>query len=581
MRGFLIRFLVTVLAMACAIYIVFFEYQQEGFLPFHTETRGAHTLSVKPWPHIALPEGLQAGDQLDLRKQPLATRAALNVFHLRAGETYTLVVNRHGQTANVPVTTVREPAANVAPASVFFPLYFLIGLFLVLGLVTLWWGQDKAAWAVSVWAFTGIFASFSYLSLPALGSVAIRAVDQTFNEPLHTLALYLMALALIGAELTPRVRRLLDAGLIVTLGAFLVVPDVLRVAFVAFGIANMGFEHWTSIAFLISFLFPLATLTIGYARADAAKRSRLRWVLWGLALLTVASEYNNLPDIFGPPRAPEQLGTILGTLFGVAGVVYGLLFKRVVKLGFVINRTLVYGLTALVVVAIFALLEQVVQSFTIGGHAGLALTLGVALVVGIGLDAVKKRIDSLIEQVFFRRKFLAESALRSFARQCAFIEHPERLLDEAVGEIREYIDAPRVAVYERAGDSYARVRQRGSETFPERVETDDRAFVTLRAELAETDLHATRTALGADGYAFPMAVRGVLQGALVVGARPEHYSPDERELMGHVTHQVGIALHALRAQDNEALVDALANGNLEPTTAQRRARQLRGTWAAV
>jgi GAF domain-containing protein len=138
-----------------------------------------------------------------------------------------------------------------------------------------------------------------------------------------------------------------------------------------------------------------------------------------------------------------------------------------------------------------------------------------------------------------------------------------------------------VAVYERAGDSYARVRQRGSKTFPERVETDDRAFVALRAELKETDLHTARTALGQEGYAFPMAVRGELQGALIVGPRPEHYSPDERELMGHVAHQVGIALHALRAQDNEALIDALANGNLEPTTAQKRARQLRGLWAAV
>jgi GAF domain-containing protein len=71
-----------------------------------------------------------------------------------------------------------------------------------------------------------------------------------------------------------------------------------------------------------------------------------------------------------------------------------------------------------------------------------------------------------------------------------------------------------------------------------------------------------------------MAVRGALQGALVAAARPEHYTPDERELLAQVAHQVGVALHALRARDNETLIRAIASGVLEPALARERARQL-------
>jgi 23S rRNA maturation mini-RNase III len=261
-------------------------------------------------------------------------------------------------------------------------------------------------------------------------------------------------------------------------------------------------------------------------------------------------------------------------LFALIGLIYGLLFKRLVRLSFIINRGAVYGLTAIVVVGIFALLGALIQSFTIGGNAGLALTLGVSLIVGLGLEAVKKRIDSLVERLFFRRKYIADSMLRRFARQCAFIEDPERLLDEAVAEIREYLQAPSVALYERVTDSYTRVCQRGRNAFPERVAIDDRAFVALRAELTEQDLHTYKSALGFEGYGFPMAVRGKLQGALIVGARPEQYTPDERELLAHVAYQVGMALHALRTRENEKLMRAFASGELEPALARERARQL-------
>ena len=101
-------------------------------------------------------------------------------------------------------------------------------------------------------------------------------------------------------------------------------------------------------------------------------------------------------------------------------------------------------------------------------------------------------------------------------------------------------------------------------------------MVSLRAELKEADLDRLKSRLGSEGLSFPLAVRGVLTGALVLGQRPaESYTESERALLGRIAQQVAAALHALRAQEAESFVDAVAKGLLpaSPKT-KSRAKQL-------
>ncbi len=55
------------------------------------------------------------------------------------------------------------------------------------------------------------------------------------------------------------------------------------------------------------------------------------------------------------------------------------------------------------------------------------------------------------------------------------------------------------------------------------VGVDDLAFVKLRTHDSEVDLNATPSALGQEGYAFPLRVRGRLLGALVIGPRTDEH----------------------------------------------------------
>lgn len=139
------------------------------------------------------------------------------------------------------------------------------------------------------------------------------------------------------------------------------------------------------------------------------------------------------------------------------------------------------------------------------------------------------------------------------ARMMETVTQPESLLDLAMDQIALHAGVPWIAMYEYTPDGYSRVRQLGTQDLPPQVAADDLALVKLRAHDPEVNLHEAPSAIGRDGYAFPMRARGHLLGVLVVGPRPgEHSVAEERELLAHVAHEVGAALFALRAEASEA-----------------------------
>jgi hypothetical protein len=369
-------------------------------------------------------------------------------------------------------------------------------------------------------------------------------------------------------------------GFVLLANAVLLAMQV--IAFVVFGNIDPAGIGAAMILYVVSILIPVAVLIAALPRADTAHRLRLRWVIWSLALFIGAIAWNNLAEIsdaLNTRGAFRQTVWWSAMLCGLGGLLYSVLRKRVVAMSFAVNRALVYGLIVAFVIGIFALLAAVVESTAIGRDAGLALTVGVSMGIGLVLEALRDRINSVVERLFFRRMYDADAALRRFAHQCAYIERPDRLLAEAEEEIHRHIRPRSSAFYESSEQGYLRVRQRGVQQYAERIEVDDRAFVAMRADRAEIDLGELRSALGNEGYAFPMVVGGVLRGAIACGGRNEEYTRDERKLLAEVAHQVGIALHALRARHNEALVRELAGGTLEPCEARQRARALQATWA--
>lgn len=373
----------------------------------------------------------------------------------------------------------------------------------------------------------------------------------------------------LAGDVPRRLLRWLTLGMAGAIG----VPMLVRATeFVAFVLAGRHFDFPVDaigrISQGITGALPALLLLIGYRHADAAQRLRIRWFLLALALWASLSVF----ALFYDSESGAKLGLLLlAALFTVPAllIAYAALRNRLVEVSYVVSRTFIYSAVGAVVVGVFVLVENALSAFAVGERQGALLQLGVPLALGLALNQLHKRIEHVIERLFFRRQFAAEQALHRLAHESTYIERPEHLLQRTLDEIARHLRPMRAAIYRRE-DDYRKTGQTGAPDWPERVDPDDPLFVALRADTTVRDLHASPGALGGNGLAAPMHVAGRLHGAIVLGERAEGYSPDERELLRQAAQAVGSALYALKARDDAQLLDALGHGRIGLRELRRR-----------
>ncbi|MHB8425864.1 MAG: GAF domain-containing protein [Gammaproteobacteria bacterium] len=570
----LLILLTVVIVMACA-YSGFMAFRPAG-LPFDVNVVNAHTTVVEPLANIPLPSTLRAGDRLDLAALSRPARIAVSIMHLSnysfpLGQAYEFVIYRDAIPVTVSVTTVDLGAVRDAWWFEWTTLSFSV-LLGVIALLALWRGRDRAAAGMALWTIAFLVGlAFQHAQLNGLLGLSAWLGANVLYVAARC-GFYIMIESMLGPVLTPRTRWLWRGGFLLLLAAGAVTRLGGPILLTATGWAELLRPQY-GLVFSMSYLVPLALLIVNYGYADSARRLRLRWMLWSSVIFVVNIFLNNTA-VLGPQVS--SIVTNAALVLSLSGFLYALLRHRVVDVSVVIDRTIVYGGMTAVVVGVLAAVNSLVEHAALGTNASLLLQVIVPLSLGIVLSRVRTYLDRMVEQVFFRRKYLAEKKLRRFARHCTRYERTGRLFEEATTEIRRHLGARGIAIYERKGEGYARVRQEGEVAYPEQMEIDDVAFVAVRADQKDIDLSELTSALGTDGYVFPMTAFGELQGVLVCANRPgEHYAADERKLLTYVAHQMGVALYALRMQAKAKLVDALASGLIPvPDDIQAKAREL-------
>ncbi|MDQ2681142.1 MAG: GAF domain-containing protein [Candidatus Eremiobacteraeota bacterium] len=294
--------------------------------------------------------------------------------------------------------------------------------------------------------------------------------------------------------------------------------------------------------------FVLATvtaLTISLVRATGADRLRMRWIAWtfavgysGLLVGFIALALGNLSLINGPVAV-----TVVAIPFGLG---YVILRHRVLDIGFVLNRALVYAGVSIVVVGTFVLLEWFVGKY-VEDHSHLTagiLQLLVALGLGFSMRYIHNRIDSAVDDIFFRTRHQAESAIRRFAHESVMVTERTALLVKTLEVVLQNTGTSAAAIYLRRDGQYEAVQT----TFDcaESVSENDWALLSMRTWHEPVDLIQGKSQLPGE-LAFPMTVRGRLLGCLVCGSKAtdETYAPDERDALRVLAHDVGLALDAL------------------------------------
>lgn len=294
--------------------------------------------------------------------------------------------------------------------------------------------------------------------------------------------------------------------------------------------------------------------------AEPADRAKLRWMS-----LTFAVGFSGLLVYFvGSALQAEQQAMQYATFTVIAiplGLGYVILRHRLLDIGFVINRAVVYGAVSLVVIALFVGLEWGIGHLVEArSNASVAIQLAGALLLGLSVRVIHTRVDRVVDDLFFRDRHRAEAAIRRFAREATLVTDPDALIAKTVDVARRNVRLRAAALYVRRGERY--LSTGSSPVDPELLDADenDDAVLAMRTWHEPVELGGVRSLLEGE-LALPMTVRGQLAGFLLCGPKisGEAIAPDEREALQLLAHDVGFALDSLRVAALERELAGLRN----------------------
>ncbi|HVA33957.1 MAG TPA: GAF domain-containing protein [Candidatus Baltobacteraceae bacterium] len=511
--------------------------------------------------------GLRDGDTLDLREQSLDARMA-RVFQPSAAAPTELVLRRDGRRFTASVlgsSTFEGETAFKVPAKVFG---IVAGAWFVLcaTLITLRRSQDRDA----RWMATILLLAVAILIRPGVSSIPSGAWSLFLQVAvplcLSTAAWLLVAFSsrfgtryrwrrvlewfAYSAILLELAKQVLAA---IGLGTLLIDPlPYLSPSVIAIGPYAL---LWNAVVDL-QVAGVLAAVLAAVFTSDRAARPRTAWLLVPLPV-ALGSEWI-VTSISGLVSS-WVLFTLLVTawnvcwLLGGFAVTYAILRRRVLDIEFVLGRTLVVTIVSLIVVASFILLEWALGTILAGAsHAtGLLANAALALVLGLSMQFIHRRVDQFVETIFFRKRREDALALRAFSTEAAFVTEPPALLDTAMHNVQRHTDATSAALFLGGGDAFAAVRSYGNGKVAA-VSENDPAILALKAWHKPLDPHRYETEL-VGAMAIPMLGRGRLLGILLLGERAggEAYAPDELDALSQFAHGVGSALETISLQKDD------------------------------
>jgi hypothetical protein len=485
----------------------------------------------------------------------------------------TITVSDGKRTLNLTAVTDNSPVQWVLLAVVDLAKLAFIGIALVVA-----WRrpEDSAARALATFLVCfGAAINFDFVLLP---SVIARFLSLLFLQSAFLVgALAVLTFACrFPSPPTSGIRKNLErsivplgvAGFAVTLASFTS----------AFFLANPPLARLLTVIYVVIYLAlilgALVALIESYRNAVTDQRARMRWVIGTLAFgfSGIVVLFTVLISGIDAPWFQYAGLTVSAIPFGLG---YVILRHRVLDIGFVINRAVVYTGVSLVVVGLFItfewLLGHIVEQ---NSRASAALQLAGALVLGLSIRFIHTRVDRYVDDLFFRERHAAEAAIRRFAHEAALITDPDILIRRTVEVAQRNARLHGAAFYARRGARYEALHSTFADT-EQSLDENDEAILEMRAWHEPVDVHGESKL---PGYvAFPMIVRGQLAGFLSCGEKTSHeaLAPDERDALRVLSRDAGIALDSLRiTRIEQELTYLTAGGELPPQLQARLASLL-------
>jgi len=223
----------------------------------------------------------------------------------------------------------------------------------------------------------------------------------------------------------------------------------------------VGFISSQLLEFIIPpFVLSLSILTIlcaisifvRFRKASAAERAQIKWLLYACGLFVAAYA----PLLILNVNTEEWLSSdlldllfVLSILTIPAAISIAILHYRLWDIDIIIRRTLQYslltGLLALLYFGSVTLLQSLFSTFT-GSQSAIALVIS-TLVIAALFTPLRRRIQSFIDQRFYRKKYDAEETLAQFSAIARDQVELEKLTEALLGVAVETMQPEYVSLW--------------------------------------------------------------------------------------------------------------------------------------
>jgi hypothetical protein len=227
------------------------------------------------------------------------------------------------------------------------------------------------------------------------------------------------------------------------------------------GIEGFPNIYYKAVLYVMStvLLFAVAlSVFMRLRRAIGVERQQIKWFAYAAAANVSASTLAYVvPRVVDTPLWFERVGFALNIAFIPAvpfAIGIAILRYRLYDIDLIINRTLVYGLlTAVLVLVYFGGVTATQALFqTLTGHQKLpqlAIVIS-TLVIAALFNPLRRRIQSVIDRRFYKRKYDARKTLEGFSARLRDKTDLDALNEELVGVIRETMQPAHVSLWLRA-----------------------------------------------------------------------------------------------------------------------------------
>jgi len=190
-----------------------------------------------------------------------------------------------------------------------------------------------------------------------------------------------------------------------------------------------------------------------WRRSGPVERLQLKWVEYSVTLTaTTALVVEMGLANFAPPLYPAGTAVVsIAVIIIPVGMGVAMLRYRLYDIDVVINRTLVYGALTISLVLLYVGgvvgLQYVFRTFA--GEGSQLAVVASTLVIAALFNPLRRRIQSLIDRRFYRRKYDARRTLEAFASKLRDETDLQALNGELVNVVRETMQPGYVSLWLR------------------------------------------------------------------------------------------------------------------------------------